>query len=318
MGKQLRTCFQFLEAPLVSLLPDGVDCVVRLHDPSRVLELDRCVFSLVSQELQPVRILLVTQRFSLDDQHQLLTGLQPLLAGSPQASLELLNYAAAEPADARTALLNLGLTACRQRYLGFLDYDDLLYPEAYRLLVDALRRSEATLAFAGIRVMEVDLQAGWVHTRRQRQAGFAGGGLVDLFSSNFCPIHSYLIDRQRLNPQDLWFDPELTIEEDYDLLLRLCARYRCDFSLIACTIGDYLFKSDGSNTIHAARPSQRPFDYEWVKAQLEVTRSTTTLAKQVAEQLSLPNTSQAWTIRQALDYLDFSQPPRQPPAPAGT
>lgn len=305
----------------MSSLPHGIDCIVRLHDPGRLLELERCVFSLVSQEQQPVRILLATQRFSAPELEQVRDRLAPLLAGAPRCTLELLNFTANEPADARTALLNLGLSACTQRYLGFLDYDDLLYPEAYRLLVEALERSRATIAFAGIRVMEVDLHDQWLYGRRLRQAGFAGRGLLDLFSSNFCPIHSYLIDRQRLDESLLWFDPELTIEEDYDLLLRLCASHSSDFSLLGSTIGDYVFKSDGSNTIHAARPAQRAFDYEWVKAQLEVTRCTTVLSQTIAAELGLPGEAgQRWTIRQALDDVDFNRPPLAlpPPAPVGT
>jgi hypothetical protein len=300
--------------------PDGVDCVVRLHDPSRLMELDRCVFSLVSQERQPVRILLVTQRFSNEEQRQVHERLAPLLAGAPNCQLELLNYEATEPSDARTALLNLGLSASRNRYLGFLDYDDLLYPEAYRMLVEALERSRAAIAFAGIRVLEVDVHATWVHSRRLRQAGFAGSGLLDLFTSNFCPIHSYLIDRRWVPDSDLWFDPELTIEEDYDLLLRLCARYASDFSLLGCCLGDYLFKSDGSNTIHAARPGRQRFDYDWVKAQLEVSRQTTVLSASVRESLGLPEGRGSWTIRRALDAIEFSRPPLLPPEPepAGT
>jgi hypothetical protein len=303
---------------MVTTMPEGVDCIVRLHDAKRITELDRCIFSLASQDEQPVRILLVTQRFSQKEQDEVLAALQPLLRTSPQCELELLNYESPSPVDARTGLLNLGLSHCQNRYVGFLDYDDVLYPEAYRLLKKALHSNNAAIAFAGIRVIDVDLHDQWIYGKSVRRAHFSGQGLIDLFQSNFCPIHSYLIDRHKISDQDLRFDEELTIEEDYDLLLRLCAQYKSNFDLLSSQVGDYIFKSDGSNTIHAAGPNQQSFNYAWVMAQLEVTKSTTTVSPAILEELGIASPQRSLTIRQLLDQIEISRPLDLPPVPAGT
>lgn len=287
---------------MVSTNSASVDCIVRLHDPGRLDELSRCIFSLVSQEHQPVHIILVTQRFTAAELGAVKRALEPLLRGAPTSSLEVLNYSSSTPRDARTALLNLGLAHTRGGYVGFLDYDDVLYPEAYGLLRQALADSGAAIAFGGIRVVEADLHPGWLHTRRVLAPPFQGSTLWDLFRANFCPIHSYLIDRSALEPGfELAFDEAVTIEEDYDFLLHLCARHRSDFSLTNTTIGDYTLKSDGSNTIHAGNPGQLRFDYEWVSALIEVRRQTTVVSAAVLEQLGLAQRAGHWTIRMLLD-----------------
>jgi len=74
--------------------------------------------------------------------------------------------------------------------------------------------------------------------------------LRDLFRKNFCPIHSFVIDRQRIPPPYLHFDPAITRAEDYDFLLRICAQFPSDFTLAKTIIGDYFFKTDGSNTVN--------------------------------------------------------------------
>jgi len=72
-------------------------------------------------------------------------------------TVEIINWQRPEPLDARTELLNLGLNACTGQYVGFLNYDDVLYPEAYELLVDRLVETQAAIAFASVRVMSTDI-----------------------------------------------------------------------------------------------------------------------------------------------------------------
>ena len=48
------------------------------------------------------------------------------------AALHVLNRSDPLPADARAALLNLGSRRRTGRYVAFLDYDDLIYPEGWR------------------------------------------------------------------------------------------------------------------------------------------------------------------------------------------
>jgi hypothetical protein len=101
------------------VMNNQVDCIVRFHDPSRLHELSRCIFSLASQQHQPVQIILITQNFSFADTEALHHIADPIIRGAPLCRIKILNLAA--EGDARSKLINLGISSCHGRFLGFLD-----------------------------------------------------------------------------------------------------------------------------------------------------------------------------------------------------
>lgn len=287
------------------MIDTQIDCIVRLHDSRRLLELERCIFSLVGQRYRPLRIVLATQRFTHDEQRQVQDVLAPLLALPDAPELVLCNWESPNPTDARTELLNLGLQAATGRYVAFLDYDDTLFPEAYELLMSRLRDSGASVAFASVRTVGADVHADFVHVSRHVPSPFRGTGLADLFRGNFCPIHSYLIDRAGLPEDLLRFDTSLVWEEDYDLLLRLCSAVGADFQALPHVIGDYYFKTDNSNTIWSAPvlSAEKAKAYEDVAARIEMRRLLTVVAPEVQRGLLAGHPDPALSIRGLLDVL---------------
>lgn len=229
------------------MVSDLLDVLIRFHDPSRLAELSRCLFSVVTQTYAPIKITLLTQRFLKEEIEQTQQSLAPVLQIEPGIRFEILNYEHETPVDARSELLNLGVARTSGRFLAFLDYDDTLYPEAYELLTRAIHSSGSVIAFAKVCVKDVSLfgDATIVHTK---WFPFEGADLHDLLRKNFCPLHSYLVDRSRIETNDLKFNPSLTRLEDYDFLIRLCAKYRSDFSIVSTVVGDYYMKTDGSNS----------------------------------------------------------------------
>jgi hypothetical protein len=289
------------------MIEHQVDCIVRLHDPKRLPELNRCVFSLVGQTHRPLNIILAVQRFSGSDIEAVRAELQPMLSFPDAPTLTVVNWREPEPADARTELLNLGLSACTGQYVAFLDYDDVLYPEAYELLIERIIRTGAAIAFASVRLLNADIHDGFVYALCQMTPPFHGENLQDLFTSNFCPIHSYLIDRSKIEGTVLSFDTVLTWEEDYDLLLKICAAYPSDFGALDKVIGDYYYKNDGSNTVpHSTPPSEvRVTEYQRVTALVEVRRRTTFVVPSVQVALGFARSAPNLTIRGALDQLQL-------------
>ena len=228
------------------MVSETLDVVLRVHDPARLDELDRALFSAMLQDYRPCTLTVVCQRFPEAALATLEAALAPLRAIEPGVPVQVLNHAEEMPRDARAALLNLGLRAGTGRYVAFLDYDDVIYPEGWRLLIEELRRSEAAVAFGGVLTATVSRQ-GLVPVTRDKRHVFRGEGLAQLLRSNFCPLHSFVLDRTRIAPADLVVDEGLATLEDYDLLLRLCSRYPSSFHLKDRIVGEYVFKDDGSN-----------------------------------------------------------------------
>nr|WP_314075894.1 glycosyltransferase [uncultured Roseococcus sp.] len=282
----------------------GVDIIMRFHDLHRVDELERAVFSLVGQEMRPLRILLAMQRFSDGEAEAVEARLAPLLALPDPPRLTLLRFGEGFPVDARSALINLGFAAATARYVALFDYDDVLYPEAYRLLVSRLRATDAGIAFARVGVKLVDVFEDFLHVRASTDR-FTGNSLIDLFHQNFCPIHSYVVDRARVPADELRFEPQLTLEEDYEFLLRVCARVRSDFELIGTQIGEYYYKTDLSNTI-GTNTAPAPKVLSHMQAAMsfnESRRRLTVLSKEVQADLGVMEYQPDLTIRAFMDSL---------------
>lgn len=229
-------------------LANSLHVIVRFHDSRRIRELDRALFSLAHQNYRPITVHIVTQRFSRDELNAVEACAARYSSLPEPASFVVSNFDSPNPLDGRSALINIGLRASdKGRFFAFLDYDDVIYPEAYQTLIANLQSGDAAIAFGGIacKGAQVSDAAIIVDTRERR---FKGACLLDLFQDNFCPIHSFVVDRSKTSEAELFFNERLQRAEDYDFLLRICAKYKSDFSLIDTVIGDYYFKDDGSNT----------------------------------------------------------------------
>lgn len=256
----------------------SLDVTIRFHDPARLDELGRAVFSAALSDHQPLAIQVACQRFDLPALQAVHDTLAPILEIAGDIPLQVLNRPDPTPIDARAALLNLGLRAGQGRYAAFLDYDDLIYPEAYRLLVAELEATSAAVAFGGILNAYVS-RDGLVPITTAKRRVFQGEGLARLLYDNFCPLHSFVVDRHRIAPQDLVVDETLCTLEDYDLLLRLVAKYPSSFRLKDKIVGEYLFKDDDSNInplARAGRPKIAP-TAEWAAAEADLTHRKATL-----------------------------------------
>jgi hypothetical protein len=295
---------------------EGVlDVIVRFHDIRRLRNLERCVFSLVGQHYRPLHVHLVVQRFTPEMIDETKSRLSPLLEISGRPEFSIHNWESLEPADARSVLANIGISAARGQYLAFLDYDDALYPEAYELLVAQLRRSGAAIAFGGICVKICDVYAEFDYVK-EKQFPFKGSGLIDLFRDNFCPIHSFVVDRSRVPEMHLRFDPALTRAEDYDFLLRICSQFISDFALLSTTIGDYTYRTDGTNSISNQWNRSTSCHQSWVAAAefLEQRRRITTVSADVQRMLGIEPVGNL-SIRELLDGLASARISAETPDP---
>jgi len=285
---------------------EPIDCIVRFHDARRFVELKRCIFSLVGQTYRPLNIILALQRFTADEVDATRQALEPMFALPHAPTLTVINWEETSPKNERSALLNLGLKTAAGRYVGFLDFDNVLYPEAYALLVNRLQMTEAGIAFATVRVVEAQLHAHFVEVKKVLPPPFFGASLRDLFKANFCPIHSYLIDRARVPEEILRYDETLAYEEEYELLLRLCAEVTSDFEMIKTQIGDYYYMTDGSNPVPRSGGyiGEKLGPYERLQATFEARRKFTLVSPAVQAQLGVSSDRPHMSVRDVMAALN--------------
>ena len=228
------------------------------------------------------------QRFSPDEILATREALTQLLKIDPGLQVTVLNWEEKEPIDGRSALLNHGINHAQGRYLAFLDYDDVLYPEAYTMLTERLRATQAAVAFGGIYISEVDVFETFSYIKAKKFP-FSWTNLTDLLRQNFCPIHSFVLDRTMISAQHLFFEPLMNRNEDYDFLIRICAQCHSDFSLAKTYIGTYFLKNDGSNTILTESSLQPHQVSAWHDAEsfIEGRRRTTPVSADVQRELGL-------------------------------
>ncbi len=246
----------------------GVDTIIRMHDVCLVQECDRALFSIYHQTYALVRPIIVTQGFdgeSLQKVKALATRYDWETKG---AGIIILNVPNSGGKDIRSRLLNAGLDAATGRFLSVLDSDDYLYGTAIQWLVSNLQNGKYAIAFGDIALKNISIVAEAPFTFSRETGVYKGDGLKDLMNENFCPIHSFVMDRSAIASADLFFEESIARLEDYDFLIRICSQYPANFSSRTKVVGVYNWKADGSNstlvgseTEDQIKEKRRPWDF---------------------------------------------------------
>ncbi|WP_156389671.1 hypothetical protein [Methylobacterium sp. Leaf465] len=224
-----------------------VTTIIRVHDLNCIDFLQRALFSLSGQKVY-VDVIIATQRFLPKSVDLIKAATNPYVFGSVR-NISILNSDRTDLEDLRSHLINISVKAAKTRYIHFLDFDDIMYPSAYNLLIDCLNRSSAAISFGAIVSTYYERIGGKPYVTNKRRE-FFGKNKYDLFVDNFCPIHSFLIDLSKVDVSDVLFDENMSALEDYSFLLSFLSKYQGDFSLIDTPVGEY-FRRD-ADTINLA------------------------------------------------------------------
>ena len=225
-----------------------ISVIIRFHNPAMLGFLEEALFSLALQSWENVEPVVVLQNGSAE----LRAAVERIILRQPWVKApryQVLCVPVAKGIDGRSHLMNCGISSARGRYLSFLDYDDVVYQDAYGILIAQLMKSNCVIAMGQCRRSRLAPASDyWYVETKDRFFSDKGSNRVDLFHDNFVPIHSYVIDRVPLQGFPLYFDETFSRGEDYEFLLRVCARFEADMSQLQTPVCEYRIRTDGSNT----------------------------------------------------------------------
>lgn len=212
--------------------------IIRFHRKERLPFLEEALFSLATQYWHDLETIIVIQNGDDAIKREIIKMIdhQPWPT-APRYQIVLV--AIPKGMDGRSTLLNRGFKQAAGRYVAFLDDDDVVYQHGYTTLIEQLKEGGAAVAVGGCRMARMQYEDNHWFIKSKDNPFAWGRTRNDLLRDNFVPIHSYVIDRARVDASDLYFDDELPPLEDYDFLLRLCAKYEFDFSRLDTPVCEY-------------------------------------------------------------------------------
>jgi lipopolysaccharide biosynthesis protein len=234
-----------------------VTTVIRIHKSASLAELECGLLSLLAMQDCIVVPHIATQDFTDDMKARLdaLVARYPWDAGHPPVIVHFHSPGGDE--DLRATLLNESLRAARTRYVGILDYDDLMFPDGYSKLLRRMRITGKGVAFGRVYCALYDPKSQRI-TERRRLYEY-GRTYTDFVRVNHAPVHSFLLDTEQVELKDTVWHADQKYMEDYHLTLQIFSESNADWESLDTPmyIGDYIHKSDGSNTLGIVDEARR-------------------------------------------------------------
>lgn len=195
------------EAPLVSI-------IVRTKD--RPILLKKALQSIAAQSYRLVEVILVN-----DGGCDLDTGaLQAILRDIP------MHYERLAKNTGRAHAANAGIKRSSGKYIGFLDDDDEFHDDHVSVLVGILENYDYKVAYsdANISFHDFDPEGREITARIRRLFSSKDFSFQELLTDNYIPLICLLFSREVLE-EFRGFDERFDIYEDWDLLIRIAAKY---------------------------------------------------------------------------------------------
>lgn len=231
-----------------------LDVLVRYHKSGNLEYLKACINSLFESAYGNINIILGCQDVdsnTLDYIENFFSDEQSKCPKTKTRTLETFHIKTSNNEDLRAVLFMEGLRRRSGTYFAALDYDDIIYSFSYDLLISKFVDANIGLVAGGLHKAvyilnegkEVCIDKYGYNKRKYFQ--------YELVHHNFLPLHSYVIRGSLLDNVDISFLDDLSMFEDYALLLKISPLCRFDFSLQDCPVGEYRFRKHLPNSTQA-------------------------------------------------------------------
>jgi hypothetical protein len=125
--------------------------------------------------------------------------------------------------DDRSKNLNIGIQNSKGRFLAFLDDDDYVATNHYSNLINKINHDKSSFAFCLSNVVN-EKGAILEDLFKNRYLD-----KVSLLKDNFITIHSFVLDKHRIDINFLKFKEDLKLAEDYIFILPFYLHYKSSF-----------------------------------------------------------------------------------------
>ena len=212
---------------------DAIDVVVRFHDPAQIRRLSRCLFSIYAQRHQPIRALIMLPGFDDAALAAVAACVEAFDWSAPRRKPVVTNVAVAATGDRRSLLWNAGVDLSRARYLGFCDFDDIVYAAGYGYLLHRLRSGEAKASIASSLLVDCVPMDGFDFVCSKTCPALDERHLP----YEFCSSNCLLVDLFQIEREQLYMD--LTDPQFTTVLARIFWTYRTDCGGIGTIVGEH-------------------------------------------------------------------------------
>ncbi|WP_138471875.1 glycosyltransferase family 2 protein [Poseidonocella sp. HB161398] len=229
---------------------ETITYVLRCHSVSTLPKLKTALLSVAAQSYHSARALVAVQDLPDSSLTQITSSIREL-QDRCKLDVEVRNFSFPQPGDHRGALLNRALDVLESRYVGFLDYDDIVYPDHAKTLIQDISRSKdpsVSASFGGCTLAFYDdLLEGEINITGKRVFS-SNPSVSSCLIANCFPIHSYIVDLRRLQKVPR-FDEEFHLYEDYIFLLELLESYPVSTNCATIPLCEYRLNNNNSNTV---------------------------------------------------------------------
>tara|TARA_Y100000389_G_C17469126_1_gene528650 strand:+ start:3914 stop:4837 length:924 start_codon:yes stop_codon:yes gene_type:complete len=120
---------------------------------------------------------------------------------------------------------NYALLKCKGELITFLDVDDIWFPEKLSVQIPMFNNIDVGLS-CGNYIKLNERKKNNISLKSEYLSLPDGDVLNELFYENFVHFSSLMIRKKALNELEYFFDPRFNIIGDYDLLVRLCCKWK--------------------------------------------------------------------------------------------
>ena len=235
----------------------AITTIVRFHKSADINELKNSLYCLSAMMDCVVIPLIAAQDLSkqqIEALEYMLNGIPWTKGFEPQVHL----YQSYDgKGDLRSKMLNESLKKVKTRYAAFLDFDDLVLPYAYGWLINRLKKTGKAISFGRVYATSYDATSGLLTNRTH--AFKYGYSYEEFVRHNHAPLHSFMLDMERLDLSRIVYFEDQRYMEDYLLTLQLFTKDNADWDSLKedYYIGDYIQSVDRKHTLASLDERER-------------------------------------------------------------